>query len=191
MNYRFDMKLRALYLLVITLFFAACSDHNVMLDNPRDTAVTFTFDAGESIELEAGGNKAITLEAGNHRVVVKAQDGTQLGDTTFKLREGGLVHSGSSNYVVWRQLYGLQSERETLLNEHWVEFDSIRAKGDLKIYQSNWLFIEKNWEKGLDEELPGSTTLYITKDYVIESKIFRSKEFIETYRNMAQKSKDH
>ncbi len=191
MIYRLAMKLRWLLLLTVTLFFAACAEHNVMLDNPRDTGVTFTFDEGDSHEVAAGALKKITLPEGNHHVVIKTDDGTQIGDTTFKLREGGLIHSGSSTYVVWRQLYGLQTERETLLNERWVEFDSIRAKGDLKVYQPNWLYVEKNWEKGLDEELPGATTLYITKDYVIESKIFRSKEFIETYRNMAKKSKDN
>ena len=182
-----NMKKSALFFFVLTLFFVACTEHNVTLDNPRDVAVTITFDGENSHELAAGEMKKIDLPAGDHRVVVKSEDGTTLGDTTFQLREGGLVHSGSSSYVVWRQLYGLQTERETLLNEHWVEFDSIRAKGDLKVYKPNWLFVEKSWDKDLDEDLPASTTLYITKDYMIEAKLFRSKEFIETYRNMAKK----
>lgn len=183
------MKKLVLPFLGIIILFAACAKNNVTLDNPRDIAVVFSFDDGENHELAAGEIKKISLDEGKHHVVIKSTTGEQFADTTFKLRESGLVHSGASTYVVWRQLYGLQTERSTLLNEHWVEFDSIRAKGDLKVYEPNWVYVERNWDKDLDEELPEATTLYITKDYVIESKLFRSKEFIETYKNMAKQAK--
>ena len=164
---------------------------NIVLDNPGNDAVVFTFDEKDKFEVPAHGMQTISLEAGDHKVVVKSMVGAVLADTSFRLAEGreGLVHSGASEYLVWRQLYGLQKDRKTLLNERWVEFDSIKAFGDIKVYPESWLFIEKSWDLGLADDLPESKNLYITKDFEIESKIFRAKEFVKTYKGMARRSK--
>lgn len=171
------------------LFLTGCGG-NMVLDNPRMQAVVFTFGDGSEYEVGASSSSVINLEPGEYSVSVTTSGGDAIGDTTFKLKESGLLHSGAGNYVVWRQLYGLQKERKTLLNERWVEFDSIRAFGDLKLYPSDWLYIEKNWDYDLDEPLPDAQSLYISSDWVIESKVFRSKEFIETYRELAKRNKE-
>ena len=172
----------ALLLLVIT----GCSG-NVTLDNPRDEAVTFVFDGGEGHEVDAKSMEVIDLDAGNHSVKVTNAAGEILGDTTFRLKEAGIVHSGAGNYLIWRQLYGLQKDRKTLLNESLVAFDSVEVMADLKVFPPEWLYIEKSWDYDLDEEMPQSKTLPMNKDFVIESKIFRSKDFVDTYKNMAKK----
>lgn len=161
---------------------------NILLDNPRDTAVTFVFDGSTHHDVPAQSHTSISLEAGQHQVEVRDVSGSVLADTTFKLKADaeGLVHSGATNYLVWRQLYGLQKDRKTLLNERWVEFDSIRAFGDLKVYPKSWLFVEKSWDLSLEDELPTSKTLYMTDDFSIESKLFRTPEFISTYKNMSK-----
>ncbi|HHG85521.1 MAG TPA: hypothetical protein ENJ82_12310 [Bacteroidetes bacterium] len=175
------------FFLSLLLFLAGCSG-NIVLDNPRDVAVTFIFDGNSQHDLAANSSSTIDLEAGKHRVEVRSVGGEILGDTTFQLKADGegLVHSGGSNYLIWRQLYGLQKDRKILLNERWVEFDSIRAFGDLKVYPKSWLFVEKSWDLGLEDELPASKTLYMTDDFSIEAKLFRTPEFIKTYKGMAQ-----
>lgn len=169
----------------LLLLLSACGG-NVILDNPREVPVSFEFDGAEEYEVGTGDMAEISLDPGRHTVVVKTQDGEVVGDTTFNLKEEGIVHSGASTYVVWRQLYGLQNDRATLLNEKWVEFDSVKSYGDFKIYQPEGLFLEKTWEYDLQDELPNSQSLYINKDFVVESKVFRSKDFVETYREMAK-----
>ncbi|MEM7035622.1 MAG: hypothetical protein AAF570_01510 [Bacteroidota bacterium] len=185
------MKLKTLFYSCCLLFLAGCGG-NIVLDNPREEAVVFTFNSTDGHEVAAQTSATISLDPGTYRVEVTDKSGEVLGDTTFKLSDGkeGIVHSGGSNYLVWRQLYGLQKDRKTLLNERWVEFDSIRTYGDFKVYPKSWLFIEKNWDHDLNTPLPESRNLHITKDFVIEAKVFRTDDFIETYRKLARASRE-
>lgn len=173
-------------LLGLALCLVGCAP-NVVLDNPRDEAVTFTFDKETKYKLGPFEHGEIKLEPGEHHVRVVGRGDTLFGDTTFTMREGGIVHSGGSSYLTWRQLYGLQTDRATLLNEAWVEIDSARAFGDFKVYTPRELFLEKTWDYGLDEELPESRTLMVTSDFVVESKVFRAKEFLDAYRAVKAK----
>jgi len=170
--------------LTTLLLLLGCGSGNVVLDNPRSEAVEFIFDGGSATEVAGGSSSSISLDPGSHQVTVKS-NGSILADTTFDLKEAGLVHAGSSRYVIWKQLYGLQKDRATLLSERWVELDSIRVYGDFTVYEPEWLFIENDWELDLDEDLPESVTLYITDDFKIESKIFREADLITTYREQA------
>jgi hypothetical protein len=175
-----------LMLLGLALFVLGCGP-NVVLDNPRDEAVTFTFDKETSYKLGPGESGEIKLDPGDHHVKIVGRGDTLFGDTTFTMREGGVVHSGGSSYLIWRQLYGLQTDRATLLNEAWVEIDSARAFGDFKVYPPAGLFIEKSWDYGLAEKLPEARTLMVTSDFVVESKVFRTQDFIDAYRAIKDK----
>jgi hypothetical protein len=173
--------LHFLPLLACALLLGACSK-NVILDNPGIGTVVFTIDS-EKYELAPGSSQGIRVGEGKHTIHVQG-NGVETRDTAINLREGGILHSGVSTYLVWRQLYGIQTERATLLNEDWVEFDSAKAYGDFKVFPKEQIYIEKTWDHGLDEELPTSKTLMISKDFAVEGKIFRAKDFLETYRKM-------
>ncbi|MEM0998769.1 MAG: hypothetical protein AAGN35_17050 [Bacteroidota bacterium] len=181
-------RIPALLILLLGGLLTACGG-NLTLDNPRNEGVTFTFDGDNTHSLGPGETALIDLEPGLHSVEVRDAGGTVLADTNFRFasHDEGIVHSGESTYLVWRQLYGLQNERKTLLNERWVEFDSVRAYGDIKVYPASWLFVRKNWDLGLEEELPTSQTLYMTDDFKIEAKVFRAEDFIRTYKSMQRK----
>jgi hypothetical protein len=168
---------------------SGCSGDNVMLDNARSSKVTITIDGGEGHSLEPGARKPINLAEGKHEVKIKDSNDSTLVDTTFDLKSGGVLHAGGDAYLVWKQMYGIQKDRATVLHEEWVEFDSIRAFGDIKVFPANVPYIEKCWDKGLEEILPQTLTISTTKDYEIQSKVFRGKEFVETYKNMAQQKK--
>jgi hypothetical protein len=162
---------------------------NVVLDNPRPEVVVFAIDGTDEHEVGPRERKEISLSEGQHKLVVRAGKGDIVGDTSFTIKEGGIIHSGVSSYIVWRQLYGLQDDRKSLLNEDWVMVDSTKFYGDFKIYPRNYLYIEKNWTLGLEEEMPETQVLYVTKDYKVESKVFREADFVETYRKMAENQK--
>jgi hypothetical protein len=175
----------SIWVALLALLAAGCGG-NVTLDNARPVAVTITFDGSDAHELAPGEQKVVSLSAGSHALVVKDAQGTVLGDTAIQVKEGGLVHAGGDNYVVWRQLYGLQTERKTLLNEDWVMLDSTKFFGDIKVYGPDVLYLEKSWDLGLEEPMPEATAMYITKDYQVESKVFRGTDFVKTYRQMAE-----
>lgn len=180
------MTKHLLTLLGLALMLLGCTP-NVVLDNPRDEGVTFTFDKETKYKLGPHESGEIKLEPGEHHVRVVGRGDTLFGDTTFTLREAGIVHSGGASYLTWRQLYGLQTDRATLLNEAWVEIDSARAFGDFKLHAPQALFLEKIWDYGLDEQFPESRTLMVTSDFVVESKVFRAQEFLAAYRNAKPK----
>lgn len=172
------------YLIILTaLLLLGCSSGNVVLDNPGSETATFTFDGGDSHEVAAGERTSISLEPGSHQVAISVGD-SAVADTSFDLKDGGIVHSGQSRYVIWKQLYGLQNDRATLLNERWADLDSIRVFGDFTIYEPEWVFIESNWDYGLEEDFPESKTMYITEDFQIESKVFRSQDMITYYKTL-------
>ncbi len=171
------------------LLLSACGS-NVMLDNNRNgESVTFVFDGNDEYALNPGEKKEISLSEGSHKLSVKSDKSGAVADTSIQVKEGGLVHAGGCNYIVWRQLYGLQTDRKSLLNEDWTMIDSTRFLGDFKIHPHNVLYIEKNWTLGLNEEMPDAQTLYITKDYKVESKVFQEMDFVKIYREMAEKNK--
>lgn len=174
--YFFYMKRPILPILFLALL-AGCTK-NVVLDNPGIGSVTFTIDGSEKYELKPGTMEKIGLDEGKHRIQIMG-NGVPPRDTTINIIDGGVLHTGASNYVVFRQLYGLQTERKTLLNERWVEFDSSKVFGDIKFVPADVIYLEKSWDYGLDESFPESRTLMISKDFVVEGKVFRSKEFIQ------------
>jgi hypothetical protein len=170
------------------LLLAGCGS-NVVLDNPRKEAVVFSFDGNTEYTVAAGAQQEISLDEGKHQVTVKNDAGQVLGDTTFNLKDEGIVHAGGSDYVVWRQLYGVTKDRKTLLNEDWTMVDSTKYFGDIKVYPASWLFLDKNWDIPLAEKMPESQALYVNKDYEIQSKVFRAEDFVATYREMSDKNK--
>lgn len=179
----------AFWVACLSLVWLSGCGSNVVLDNPGEEGAVFTFDGGDAYTLLPGESKEISLSEGNHKVVVKRDKSGVSADTSFSVKEGGIVHSGWSNYIVWRQLYGVQTDRKSLLNEDWIMIDSTRYFGDIKVYPSNVVYIEQNWTLGIDEALPESQALYVTKDFEVESKIFREQDFTKIYREMSEKNK--
>lgn len=175
--------------LFIILFCAAalitsCSK-NIEVDNPRSEEVMFVVD-GKEVKVPAKSKTELSLSAGRHQVKVVGHNGVEFQSGEFEVKEGGLLHSGSTDYIIWRQLYGLQANRQTLLNEDWLSLDSVKVHGDFKLYPDSVVYIEKSWDDGIDDQLPKETTLFITSDFVIKSKIFRLEDFVHTYRQLSK-----
>ncbi len=170
------------------LVFSSCGGGNVTLDNPSgESGAIFKIDGGEEHRLGPGEMKKISLAEGQHKVIVQDEKAGSSFESAFTVKEGGVLHS-KGHYVVWRQLYGVQTDRKSLLNEDWVMVDSTKFLGDIKVYPDSIPYIEKSWNLGLDEAFPDTKALYITNDYTVESKIFRQADFVATYRALAEKT---
>lgn len=171
-------------LLLIGTLLVSCSK-NIEVDNPRPQEVMFVVDGAET-KVPGNGKAEMSLSPGRHDVKVLGHDGVVFQEGQIEVKEGGLLHSGGTEYIIWRQLYGLQANRKELLNEQWLALDSVKVHGDFKLYPDSVMYIEKNWEDGIDDELPKEQTLFITSDFVIKSKIFRLSDFIHTYRQLSK-----
>jgi len=178
-----------LFSLLILITFTACDEGNLTLDNPRPESVTFSID-GQSHRVDANSRTSISVEGGKHSVKISLTNGEDLGESEFEVKEGGVLHSGGSTYIIWRQLYGLQGNRKDLLNEEWLKLDSLKVFGDFKVFPEDFYYIEKTWDHNLQDPFPESQSLYITSDFVIESKIFREQELVDTYRDLSERRSD-
>lgn len=160
------------------LFLSACG--NVEVDNAAPQSVTLQ--VGEhTLDLAPGAREQIKLPSGDHALRISTKAGEALADTTIRVREGGLINAGGTHYLIWRDLYGLQKNRGTLLNEEWVEMDSVEYFGDFKQIGPEQVYVESTWTYGLNESFPVSKNLMIFKDFVLESKVFRQSEFVTEY----------
>lgn len=186
---QFTMKQFGIGLSAVAMFLllSGCGGSNVHLDNPRNEGATFVID-GEEHHLNPGETQEFSLGGGTHKLQIKGDKAGAIVDTTIDVKEGGVIQSGGE-YIVWKQLYGIQDGRKTLLNEDWAMIDSTNFFGDLKIYPATDYYIEQNWTLGLPDAMPDTKTLFVTKDYKIESKIFRRADFVKTYRELAEQAK--
>lgn len=158
-----------------------CSNGNVKLDNPSGEKVKFTID-GEVHELEGKSTTGISLSGGKHKVSVG-----DIKDFEFNVKEGGVLHNGSSDYLTWKILYGDAEFRKSELDEDTLELDSMLFFGDLQVHPRELLYIEGKWDYNVDAPLPESKELYVNKDFLIKSKIFREEDFVETYKKLSKK----
>lgn len=181
------MNIRLIFSLASLLLLMASCSKNVQLDNPGNAEVLFSVD-GTEYRVPAKSTLEADIAPGRHALEIVAHGGDVIADTTIEITEGGLLHSGASQYIIWRQLYGLQDNRKELLNEEWLQLDSMKVMGDFKLYPKDVYYIESSWDTGILEDLPKESTLYITSDFVIKSKIFRLEDFIATYRALSSGS---
>lgn len=176
---------KLIFALLLTSVMVVSCGKNIEVDNPRPEEVLFVVDGSET-KVPGKGKAELSLSPGRHDVKVVGHDGIVFQTGQIEVKEGGLLHSGATDYIVWRQLYGLQANRSELLNEKWLALDSVKVHGDFRLYPDSVIYIEKNWEDGIDDELPKEQTLFITSDFVIKSKIFRLSDFIHTYRQLSK-----
>lgn len=183
------MKVRQLLLPALMALLLASCGGNVVLDNAKSVGVTFNID-GEDHPVGPNSSAKVSLGEGSHKVKITEDGGTVVKDTTVNVREGGILQSGTT-YVVWRVLYGLQDKREKLLNEQPTEVDSTVYTADLDVFGPQDIYLEKNWDLGLDESLPDGQKLYITSDYKIHIKVFRLEDFKAEYTKLSAPAESH
>lgn len=150
-----------------------------MIDNPSDQEIGVEV-SGELHTVPPGSETKVSITSGECKIKLAGKD------TTVQVSEdGGLINAGGKEYVIWKLLYGVQKDKDELLNERKVDIDSSTYTGDITLIPASQIYIPKDWELGLDEKLPDRKTLMIVEDYQVVSKIFRKEDFRHTYNQMA------
>lgn len=182
------MNLKRLLPLVWLLSLAACKDGgNVELDNAGKIPLTAVID-GQSYVLAGGARQRIELESGSHSLKVSGAGLKQERDTSFVLDEGGLINLAGARYIVWRDLFTPHSKAE-LLRDSLLQLKELRANKqifmlDYDTLAPRQLFVERNWDYGLDEDFPtqiNRLSLNPDKRYQVLSKLLRRDEFAAYY----------
>lgn len=174
-----------LFLSILGLFailFAGCS--NVEIENSAGYTITVQVDE-KQYEVEPYTFKGITLERGQHNLLIKDVTGRVIRDTVIDVEETGLITYPGNEYVLFTVLYGTPNDRSALLQEEWVEIHGSRYFGDFTIYNEKVPYIEKKWDYGVLEPFPDSKQLLAMKDFVIVSKLFHVDDFRVYYREQS------
>lgn len=163
-----------------------CSEGNVVLDNASDEKRTLVLD-GTTYELGANSSQIIELATGSHTLSIQDAEGESVQEGEFESQAGGIVNVGEHSYIIWKQFYGQDPQlREKYLNEGELEVDGMTFQGDFNVLDSTQLYIEQDWDYGLEENFPQKRfKLPVTTDeqkYVTKKKVVRKKDFLEAYK---------
>lgn len=175
-------------LVAITSLLSGCKKGNVDLDNGGDQPLTVIID-NIPYFMAAGAYKNITLETGEHTVEIRNEEGNTLKDTVISVSEGGLLNLAQAPYYIWTDLYGDPVLKETKLREDWIKIGNQNFFGEFYEIESNQLYVEKQWDYGLNEEFPEDLLGWkiSSEKYLIKSKLYRADQLVEAYNSLAKK----
>jgi hypothetical protein len=175
---------------LLTLFITpwlGCNQGNVEMDNAGEVPLKVTIDK-LPYQVPAQSTKQIQLEEGMHEVLVQNLQGDLLRDTTFKVRQGGLLNVGQTIYYIWADLYGDPSLRQQHLQEKWINIGNESFYGEFEKVSASQLYVERRWDYDLEEGFPDD--LYgwkMTQEkWIVKRKLFRRQQLIEAYKKMIQ-----
>lgn len=188
------MTTKFIFFVSIALFLFACSKPNVYIDNAGKEAKKVSVDGGNIFVIEPGGAVLMSLGKGAHKIWIKDNQEKMLKDTFFSLQKGGIVNISKSRYVRWRDLYGDEKFKDGKLENKKMRYQKWVFTGDILEYDSNALFVEKDWSYELDETFPQEATGYsfpciklfgysfpCKEKYIISSKIYRIDDFAKEF----------
>lgn len=178
MIYKFE------FLVSIAVFLLACSKPNVYIDNAGKEARKVSIDGGTTFMIEPGGAVLMSLGKGAHKIWIKDGQEKMLKDTIFSLNKGGIINTSRSVYVRWRDLYGDEKYKDGKLENKKMRYKNWIFTGDFVVYDSNALFIEKDWSYELDAPFPQEAIgfgLPSKGKYLISSKIYRIDDFAKDF----------
>ena len=184
-----SMSKKILWFLSLSIFFFACENGNIDLDNGGDKPLNVTID-GVLYNLSPGGYQSIELEQGLHNLVIRDANNEGIKETRFTVIHGGLLNVAGTDYYIWTDLYGDPGLREGKLKEDWVQIGKKKFFGDFILLPSDEMYIEKRWDYGLSDDFPSDLLGWEPKSekYIIRSKLYRVDELVTAYEAMVKEA---
>ncbi len=179
-------KLTGIFLLTNLVLLSACNSIfkiKIIVDNPSNDVLILNVDEKEH---EIASNSFIKLDLVKGEHLFKASiKGEELFNETLSITSEGLLNPTKAVYVVHKELYLLnQDEYETFAAQALDRQDHLIADKtyedvDFLVYDAQ-TFIPKNWDFGVDQELPEEIKTSVGEHKVI-SKIYRISNLEKTW----------
>ncbi|MEL6675032.1 MAG: hypothetical protein AAFR61_22685 [Bacteroidota bacterium] len=174
---------------LLVMGFVACDEGNVDLDNTSEETLVVSIDELQYV-LRGGEYRHIQLEPGRHSIIIKDEDGKIMEEATFLVENGGLINLARSKYLIWTDLYGDSNLRKIKLKEDWIDIGDESFYGEFQPIDQESLFLESEWDFGLNEQFPEDMMGWNVKDkYIIKRKLFREADLVEAYHSLVNKNK--
>jgi hypothetical protein len=179
-------KLSGILLLTSLLLFSACNTFfkiNIVVDNPSNDVLVLILD-GKDYELLSNSFLELDLVKGEHHFIATVA-GKEIFNETVSITNEGLLNLTKSTYVVHKELYLLnQDEYETHAVKALDRQDHLIANKTYEdvhfvVYEGQ-VFIPKNWDFGIDKELPEEIKTSVG-EYEVISKLYRLSSLEKTW----------
>lgn len=166
------------------LLLTACGE-KIQIDNPAAQDWVVHID-GDMHNIPAGQSQTLRLSQGNHTLVFK---GSSVLDTqlTFQVQNETFIHPPGYKYLIWKDLYGSQKNRNVLLKENAFEMDSVIYQVDVRYLDTTKLIHPREWDFMPDEDFESSILLRQDQDEALRMRLLREKDFPEAYKKRSQK----
>jgi|GEM_PF-1592796 len=176
----------------LLLFLVGCQDGNINLDNASLKSLSVKIDETE-YDAPAGSLQRISVEKGNHTIVISDSTGKVIEEGTFDVEKAGLLNVGKTAHLIWKDLYGEQAFRDSQLEEKDLEVQEQIFFGDFTLIDSTVIYTEKEWDYDVDEDFPYSQMKLLLspqKKYIVRQKMFRFSDFVAEYIKRATEGQE-
>jgi hypothetical protein len=173
--------------LFLLLFLFSCGE-KVLIDNSGQETWVFQLD-GATHRLEPGAISEIRLDAGEHTLAFPSPSGAGK-DTLipFQVSREMFLHAPGSRYLLWKDLYGSQAKRNTLLQEQEFEWDSVLYKVDVSWLDTNQMVHTRDWDYGIGESFDEKIVLGSHQDEAVKVRLLRIEAFAKEYQKRAARN---
>jgi hypothetical protein len=179
-------KITGILLFTSLLLFTACSSFfkiKIIVDNPSKDVIVLSFDG---VNHEIPSKSFINLEFVKGEHLVTAQiNGEEMFSETISITGEGLLNPTLETYIVHKELYLLEQQKyedyaSKALNrkDHEIAGKTYQD-ADFLIFEKQ-AFIEKNWDFGVDKELPEEIKTS-SSEYEVISKLYRVSGLEKTW----------
>lgn len=152
-----------------------------LVDNPSSTSYYFKINNGAEKVISAGQSLEVEMGKGLNRISVSDQNKKPLYDSAFEVNKiRGLINISHSDYFIYRQYYGYNLNKDSLLKSQDVlMIDGKRYYGGAtkfsKLYTDAFYY---NVNEDFDQIIKNIQTVES------RTKIFRKQDFINYYKSV-------
>lgn len=149
-----------------------------MLDNNLNESLNIEINK-TTYSLNPNSFEEIELKTGNYNFLSYTNNNDTIQNTSININDIGIINASNTRYILWTDIFCEEEDygkyksklnlQDTVLVDG-LEFINI----DFKFLNNP--FIKKNWDIGLNEKMPDSTTLGKEDNFKIISKIYRPKD---------------
>lgn len=135
------------------------------------------------ISVPPGSSTELTLDQGTHTLTIKSLSNPASDSAVSFQVEGELfIHAPGQRYLLWRDLYGGQQNRATLLNEQVFELDSVLYRVDVSWLDTSKIIHPRTWDFGIGESFDDEIVLRVDQNEGIRTRLLRKQDFKEEYQ---------
>lgn len=163
----------------ITCYLVSCNllSHDVVIDNPSTSKLKVNIDQ-ESFILSPKSILEIKVDDGKHQVSISIDTNSNPIKTwkDLAIHQDGILNICANEYIIQNSYYrNFENMNSKELNNNSIVINGYTYQGNITKIDTSQIFIEKTWDRGLDQELTNIEEVNPLDKKLI--KIYRTDEF--------------